>query len=33
MDKGYDILVFIEKPNRRKVGGDGTKKAKTKAAR
>jgi hypothetical protein len=33
LDKGYDILVFIEKPNRRKVTGDGTKKAKTKAAR
>jgi hypothetical protein len=33
LDKGYDILVFIEKPNRRKVSGDGTKKAKTKAAR
>ena len=33
MDKGYDILVFIEKPNRRKVSGDGTKKAKTKAVR
>jgi len=32
LDKGYDILVFIEKPNRRKVSGDGTKKAKTKSS-
>lgn len=33
METGYDIVVFVEKPNRRKVSGDGTEKAKTKATR
>jgi len=33
LDKGYDILVFIEKPNRSKAGSNGTKKTKKVAVR
>lgn len=32
METGYDIVVFVEKPNRSKIGSS-AKKAKTKAAR
>jgi len=33
LEKGYDILVFVEKPNRQKADGNSKKRAKTSATR